>query len=244
MAKKLSDKLAGTKLGSMFFETDEEIEGRKEEPQNATGQEKSTTKVFQNPVATPSFVSSSFTPQVFSSVDPEVRAKIQAIADGSDQVSFTKFQDLVRNMSVGAPDEASRYRLAFAAGKAFSLPALEVLRGVDAILNDLSQAERKFKDAVPQRISSRVGARRDKIAQIKQAISLKQDEVKRLQEAVGRLNMEISQLSQTEQIEQTAISQDEQSVREDLDKFNAALEAVREPYLAERQKIELYGKGV
>lgn len=140
-------------------------------------------------------------------------------------------------------DEASCYRAAFAAGKAFNLPAPEVLRGADAILNELAQAERKFKAAAPQRLAAKVGARREKIAQIQQAVSAKREETQRLQEQFNRLNGEIGQLSQAEQTEQSAIAQDEQGVREDAEKFAAALEAVRAPYVAERQKIELYGKG-
>lgn len=249
MARKITDRLASTKLGRVFFEPDEVG------PSSSVQEEQSVAPVAQARSVAPaafgsgavaSVASSSFTTSFVSSnsnADPEVRAKIQAIADGADQVSYTKFRKLVKNMSSASSDEASCYRMAFAAGKEFNLPAPEVLRGLDVILNDLSQMERKFNEAAPQRIAAKVGARREKIGQIKLAVSEKSEEMQRLQGQLNRLNMEIGQLSQAEQAEQSAISQDEQTVRDDVEKFSVAFAVVRAPYIAERQKIELYGKG-
>ncbi len=249
MARNLSDKLAGTRVGSMFFKSNDvsDTDVKKEQVVAQVAQTRLTAPaVFSSGGVSsvlPSSIPTSFTPSLASNVDPEVRAKIQAIADGADQVSYTKFKELIRNMSSASGDEASCYRMAFAAGKAFNLPASEVLRGVDAILNELSQAERKFNEAAPQRIASKINARREKIAQINQSIFSKRNELQRWQEQINRLNNDLSLLAQSGNAEQAAISQDEQSVRDDAAKFSAALEVVKAPYVAERQKIELYGKG-
>lgn len=247
MARSLSDKLAQSKVGSIFFkpEEDESVSDDKTgtAPEPSVNQA-TAPQAFRSQAGAPTALRPDYSLPVSKSADPETLAKIQSIADRTEQVSFTKFMELVKSMRPVSPDEASCYRTAFAAAKAFNLPVSEVLRGVDAILGELSQAENKFKSAAPQRIQMKVSARRERIAKIQQTISAKQQEAARIQEALRVLGEDISRLSQEQQSENSAISQDEQSVREDVEKFSTALETVRAPYMAERQKIELYGKGV
>lgn len=247
-ARSLTDKLAQSRVGSMFFKSEEDESVLDDKPGTAPEPSVNQTAVpqaFRSQAGVPTASRSDYSvPVVSKAADPDTLAKIQSIADRTEQVSFTKFMELVKSMRPVSPDEASCYRMAFAAAKAFNLPVSEVLRGVDAILGELSQAENKFKSAAPQRIQMKVSARRERIAQIQQTISAKQQEAARIQEALRVLGEEVGRLSREQQSENSAISQDEQSVREDVEKFSTALEVVRAPYMAERQKIELYGKGV
>ncbi|KKT81262.1 MAG: hypothetical protein A2925_00770 [Candidatus Yanofskybacteria bacterium RIFCSPLOWO2_01_FULL_44_22] len=252
MAKKLADRLAGSKLTSWLTTNDEdESPARVEavEPEPAVPSRASVVRpttlslggMSPAPVAMPSFTPTMTTTEI----DPEMRAKLQAVADGADQKSFTQFMALLQNMrSQFGHDESSCYKAALAAGRAFNLSPTEVRRGLDVILRDLDQADKRFRDAVPQQIASRVGARQQRINQLRQTASSKLEEAARLKEAASRLEAEISELARTEQAETSAMAQDEKSVRDAAAKFTAAMEAVKAPYIAEKQKLDSYGQGL
>jgi hypothetical protein len=239
MAQNFSDRLARSKVGSIFFKQEEDFSEPEERPQDArpARQVAPAPAVFGagNGVGTVP-VSSVPSYSISQNVDPETRAKLQSIADSTDQVSYTRFRQLVESMKVNFADEATCYKAAFTAGKAFNMPVSEVLRGVDAILHELSETERKFNDAAAQRLAEKVGKRRERISQLQQSVAERNAQLQRLQQEISHLNQEL-------QSEHAAITQDEQGVREDTAKFGPALEAVRAPYASERQKIELYGKG-
>lgn len=249
MAKSRIDQFASTKLGGIFFKNDDgQVSERDAEEEQSTRSVQSRTVTpatfgagAATSVAPPSFSTSYVMPL---NADLETVAKIKSLAEGTDQKSYSRFLDIKRGISEnGVTDEASLYRTAFVAAKAIGLPGSEILRGLDTILATLSGAEQRIKTEAPQRINAKVGARRQKISEIQQGIAARNSEMQRLQAEIDRLRGETGNLSNAEQAEQTAIAQDEQTVRADVEKFSTALEVVRAPYLAERQKIELYGKG-
>ena len=60
----------------------------------------------------------------------------------------------------------------------------------------------------------------------------------------GRIAERQRDNTRTEQAETSAMAQDEKSVRDAAAKFTAAMEAVKAPYIAEKQKLDSYGQGL
>lgn len=232
-------KIGRFKIGSLLVNTDDDY---KEEPVATSGAPAAAPAQTQYQAATV-VAARSFVPS--SNVDPVIRAKVEQIARSADQVSYTKFSEVLVGMRVAFPgDDNAAFKAAISASKAFGYPMTEVLKGLDSILNQLSKAEEQFKTAVPSQIANKVGARRQKIQELNQASQNNQQSINSVQAELGRLQIQASSLANELQSESAAISQDEQLIRNDETKFVAAMQDVRGGYLAEKQKLELYGKEI
>lgn len=244
MAKKgFLNRIGGTKVGSIFVSTDEDsvtketfgISNASSAPVSAQAQ------TVQQVV--PIIPTVSFRPAGSANVDPEIRTKIEQIAKSADQISFTKFSELLATMKATFPgDENAAYRAALNAAKTFSYPVREIVRGLEVILGQLAKTKEQFKSAVPARISAKVGSRRQKIAELQQTGENTKQSIANVQAELGRLQAQITKIEGDIQTETLAISHDEQTIREDEAKFMTAMQDVESVYLTERQKIEQYGK--
>lgn len=241
MAKKgLLDRLGNTKVGGFFIDSEDSAmtEKRPEVSAPASGTGPRTAAAI--PV-----VSVSVNNSHNYNVDPETRAKIEQIAKGADQVSYTKFSELLLAMKQALPgDEAAAFRTALGAAKTMGFPATEIIRGLDVILGQLTKAREQFQTAVPARITSKVGSRRQKIAELQQAREGTNQSINSVQTELTRLQAQAAKIEENIQNETAAISQDEQVIRSDEAKFMAAIRDVETAYSAERQKLISYGREV
>ena len=130
------------------------------------------------------------------------------------------------------------------AAKTVGYPINEVLRGLDAVLGQLNKSEEQFKNAVPARISAKVGSRRQKISELQRAAENTNSSIASVQAELIRLQAQGAKIASDMRAETVAISQDEQTIKEDEAKFMAAMQDVKAGYVAERQKLETYGRGV
>ena len=237
------DRFGKTKVGSLFVNVDDEGDVQEMEATvSSAASTQSASPQFQTkpvPVSRPVM---SFVPS--RNVDPQVRAKIELIAKNTDQVSYTKFTELLAVMMATFPgDENTARKAALQAAKASGYPVVEIIRGLDAVLGQLKKTEEQFKNAVPARISAKVGSRKQKIGELQQASDNTKQSLASVQAELARLQAQRADIENKIQTETASISMDEQSIREDETKFSIAMDDVRGVYLAERQKLESFKEG-
>ena len=189
-----------------------------------------------------SYVSpSNFSSTGSSNVDPATRAKVEEIAARADQVSYRRFSEQRTNMMRVFPDNPDA---AYKAALAASGPVVEIVKGIDVILRDLGKFESDFKLAVPARIAAKVGERQDRVTSIENDLSSKKNRSASLQAELSQIQVEMAKLIEAQQIERSAMAQDEKTIREDESRVTTAITSVTSYYRSERQKIEEQGRGL
>lgn len=175
----------------------------------------------------------------FRQSNPEIKAQLDQVVAEANQLSYTEFVNYLEAMSsaLAGSDEATRYRAALGAATKKGFNAVEIARGIDAILQVLQSEERNFNEAASQRISERVGTRESELADIARQIADNSNKITQLQN-------QNNQLSSRQRTVGEEIRSERQKVEDKKRDFAATVATETGRYQEEKQRILSYaGRG-
>lgn len=170
-------------------------------------------------------------------VDQQMSADLERAIFAQNGVSaYLQLVTLLKALEVTLPDEALRYRSAFAAAKAQGLDHERVLQALKSHVDTLAQQFNAFTTGADRRLKASTEAKEREIAALDQQMATKRQEAERLQ-------AEIAKLTASRAGAESALQTERLSINDVKARFQAAHDALRQKLIDDQARVTRYSQG-
>ncbi|SRR6266404_5605368 len=195
---------------------------------------KTTSTLIQPPKSFPS-------PSIQSvSIDTEkldktARDKIETSINEVNPTVYRELNDFLTTLAEDMPSEDSRYKTALKFLAKKNITPASIISDLDKCISAVETSGKKFSDYISNKMSEKIGGRKNLITAIEKSISEKTQQIQTLQ-------LDITNLSSQKVQEESAINTETETINQTKTRFDFVYNQIHEQLINQKQKVINYTK--